>query len=190
MSISSSTFRVLRPISQKALQSGVSRSRLLHTCANRETTRQLSTPCQTVSPLSHPRLRFSALQRSYNSTRADPSASVPTVASEGDEAEVQRDTPSYELTFTCKPCLKRSTHRISKQGYHRGSVLITCPQCKNRHVISDHLQMFSDQRLTIEDILKEKGEVLKKGSMNLEGDIEFWDDGTTRPRKGEREEES
>lgn len=49
--------------------------------------------------------------------------------------------PAYELTFTCKPCRHRSAHRISKQGYHKGSVLITCPDCKNRHVISDHLQV-------------------------------------------------
>jgi hypothetical protein len=46
---------------------------------------------------------------------------------------------AYEMTFTCKPCSTRSTHRISKQGYHFGSVLITCPECKNRHIISDHL---------------------------------------------------
>ena len=49
--------------------------------------------------------------------------------------------PEYEMTFTCKPCLKRSTHRVSKQGYHFGSVLITCPECRNRHIISDHLNV-------------------------------------------------
>lgn len=49
----------------------------------------------------------------------------------------------YNLTFTCKPCNHRSTHDISKQGYHNGTVLITCPNCKNRHVISDHLKVRS-----------------------------------------------
>jgi protein import protein ZIM17 len=49
--------------------------------------------------------------------------------------------PEYEMTFTCKPCSTRSTHRVSKQGYHYGSVLITCPECRNRHVISDHLNV-------------------------------------------------
>lgn len=53
--------------------------------------------------------------------------------------------PSYELTFTCKPCGERSTHQVSKQGYHFGSVLISCPGCKNRHVISDHLSVSLSQ---------------------------------------------
>ncbi len=57
--------------------------------------------------------------------------------------------PEYQLTFTCTPCGTRSTHRISKQGYHHGSVLITCPECRNRHVISDHLQVCSPQSLSI-----------------------------------------
>ena len=49
--------------------------------------------------------------------------------------------PSYELTFTCKPCRHRSTHRISKRGYYKGTVMITCPECSNRHIISDHLKV-------------------------------------------------
>src|SRR3954466_10841087 len=51
------------------------------------------------------------------------------------------DQPSYDITFTCTPCSERSTHRITKQGYHLGSILVTCPSCKNRHVISDHLNV-------------------------------------------------
>lgn len=58
--------------------------------------------------------------------------------------------PAYEITFTCKPCKHRSTHTISKQGYHKGSVLITCPECSNRHVISDHLKV-GFQRLYVLD---------------------------------------
>lgn len=106
-----------------------------------------------------------------------------------------RDEPSYDLTFTCKPCLYRSTHRISKQGYHHGTVLISCPSCSNRHVISDHLRIFMDSKSSLEDILKRKlaeGEdltkLLKKGKLGMrqssmvgnegEEDIEFWEDGT------------
>lgn len=53
----------------------------------------------------------------------------------------QEPKPSYDLTFTCRPCGHRSTHSVSKQGYHYGSILITCPGCHNRHVISDHLKV-------------------------------------------------
>jgi hypothetical protein len=65
----------------------------------------------------------------------------PTPKTQNPESTGSKDQPAYEMTFTCKPCLTRSTHRISKQGYHHGSVLITCPECKNRHVISDHLKV-------------------------------------------------
>ncbi len=91
--------------------------------------------------------------------------------------------PHYELTFTCNPCGTRSRHRVSKQGYHHGSVLIACPGCSNRHVISDHLQLFGDTARTVEDILRDKGELVKKGTLGEEGDVEFWDDGTSTARE-------
>lgn len=87
-----------------------------------------------------------------------------------------RPRPTYQLTFTCKPCTHRSTHAITKLSYHTGAVLIQCPSCKNRHVISDHLRIFSDKKQTIEDILKKKGEFVKRGTVNGEGDMEFWKD--------------
>ncbi|KAH6650344.1 DNL zinc finger-domain-containing protein [Chaetomium tenue] len=94
-----------------------------------------------------------------------------------------RQQPHYELTFTCRPCDTRSRHRVSKQGYHHGSVLIACPSCKNRHVISDHLRIFGDTAMTVEDLLREKGELVKKGTLGEEGDLEFWDDGTSSVRE-------
>ncbi|KAI1124628.1 DNL zinc finger-domain-containing protein [Nemania abortiva] len=84
--------------------------------------------------------------------------------------------PHYELTFTCVPCAHRSTHVVSKQGYHKGSVLITCPGCRNRHVISDNLNIFGDRNITVEDLLREKGQLVKKGTLGEDGDIEFWQD--------------
>ncbi|KIW03096.1 uncharacterized protein PV09_05741 [Verruconis gallopava] len=88
------------------------------------------------------------------------------------------NTPAYEMTFTCKQCNTRSTHKMSKQGYHHGTVVITCPGCKNRHLISDHLKIFSDKRVTLEDIMKQKGQLIKRGTLSAEGDVEFWEDGT------------
>lgn len=53
----------------------------------------------------------------------------------------KEDAPAYKMTFTCRQCLERSSHNVSKQAYHFGTCLITCPGCKNRHLISDHLKV-------------------------------------------------
>ncbi|KAK2611437.1 hypothetical protein N8I77_004776 [Diaporthe amygdali] len=96
--------------------------------------------------------------------------------------------PTYELTFTCVPCGTRSAHNVSKQGYHHGSVLITCPSCRNRHVISDHLNIFGNHSLTVEDLMRDKGQLVKRGTLGEDGDVEFWEDGSTTSR-GERQSE-
>jgi hypothetical protein len=59
------------------------------------------------------------------------------------------DVPSYAMVFTCRKCGERSAHRVSKQGYHHGTVLITCPGCKNRHLMSDHLKVSRSYPLVI-----------------------------------------
>ena len=116
--------------------------------------------------------------RHQSSTTSSPPSSVPGTPAQKPSA--------YELTFTCKPCLHRSTHNISTQGYHHGTVLITCPDCKARHVISDHLKIFADKSFTIEDLMRQKGHIVRRGS--LEGDVEFWDDGT-RVERGSYEKD-
>lgn len=88
----------------------------------------------------------------------------------------------YELTFTCKPCGARSTHCISKQGYHFGSVLVACPSCKNRHVISDNLKIFGDKKVTVEDMMNEQGHFVKKGILSENGAYEIWADGSSNKR--------
>jgi len=37
-------------------------------------------------------------------------------------------------------------------------------------------QIFSDSSVTIEDIMREKGEFIRKGSLSADGDVEFYDD--------------
>lgn len=97
---------------------------------------------------------------------------------EAKNAERRKNEEAYRITFTCKPCGERSSHRMSKQGYHRGTVLIQCPSCQNRHVMSDHLGVFFDKGTTLEDLLNQKGQALTHG--RTDGDLEFWEDGTVK----------
>ncbi|CAK1366972.1 unnamed protein product [Cercospora beticola] len=85
-------------------------------------------------------------------------------------------SPAYQLHFTCKKCLHRSAHTVSKQAYHFGTCVINCPQCNVQHLISDHLKIFSDTKMTMEDIAKQYGEKLKKGKLGVNGDVEFYDE--------------
>lgn len=43
-------------------------------------------------------------------------------------------------------------------------------------------QIFSDKSITIEDLMKERGQIVKRGTLSEEGgDIEFWaDEGVTK----------
>jgi len=58
--------------------------------------------------------------------------------------------PCYDMTFTCKKCLDRSSHRITKQAYHFGTVLVNCPGCKSRHLIADHMKVCCTREHTLE----------------------------------------
>lgn len=80
-----------------------------------------------------------AQQKRYESA-ARPLTDRPEHAPEPDSP--REEQPSYEMTFTCRVCAERSSHRITKQGYHHGTILITCPGCKNRHLISDHMKVY------------------------------------------------
>lgn len=83
--------------------------------------------------------RLSAFQQQrHEATATAPSANA---SSDAAKPDAKQDVPSYEMTFTCKKCLERSAHRMSKQAYHHGTVLITCPGCKARHLIADHLKV-------------------------------------------------
>ncbi|RGP62037.1 dnl zinc finger domain containing [Fusarium longipes] len=108
--------------------------------------------------------------------------------SEGERPEIK---PShYQLSFTCIPCGHRSHHNVSKQGYHFGSTLITCPECRNRHVISDHLKIFGDKSVTLEQLMKKKGRLVKRGTLGEDGDIEFWPEKSLPGSKSNKENSS
>eukprot|EP00842_Homolaphlyctis_polyrhiza_P006709 jgi/Hompol1/7039/HPOL_001909-RA len=76
-----------------------------------------------------------------------------------------RATPDRMIIgFTCKVCDHRQYKSMSKKAYSAGVVIITCDGCNNRHLIADHLGWFDSSKPpgTIEDILKEKGEHVKR----------------------------
>lgn len=82
-------------------------------------------------------------------------------------ASVQGEPPQLMIAFTCKKCDTRSSHTFSKQAYHKGSVLIQCPGCKNRHLIADNLGVFRDNKVSVEDLLKAQGESVSTSHNDL-----------------------
>ena len=44
-------------------------------------------------------------------------------------------------------------------------------------------QIFNDKSVTIEDILRDKGEGFKRGAISADGDYEFWEDGSMTERQ-------
>ncbi|MCJ1273211.1 hypothetical protein MMC21_001000 [Puttea exsequens] len=156
----------LRPFSQLAAFGSLPKRNLT------PSTTRLTYP--SVAPSVHLPKRFQTTTTTVPST-----APISTTPSSPLESDLP---PSYELTFTCKPCSHRSTHNVSKQGYQHGTVLVQCPQCKNRHLIADHLKIFADKSVTIEDLMREKGGMVRKGTLGGGGDVEFWNDGTETER--------
>jgi len=144
---------------------------------------------------SHSRLPTRAL--SYSAPRADLGSSCPATSSTAEEKksdavhsptarksqkEVTFETaePRLSLTFTCTvtDCGTRSSHQFTRRSYEKGIVIVECPGCKNRHLIADHLGWFKesteDGKLrTVEDLMRAKGEIVKRGVLNAGGDIEY-----------------
>lgn len=181
-----SLFHGLRAAQTSLPRSAISRStsRSLSQLTYRATRPSLAStsPLTRAFPVSTTAIRQNS---SSNSTPSKPLTDQDSSAARDAENEEQNrkrreEEPAYRIVFTCKPCGERSSHHMSKHGYHKGTVLIRCPSCQNRHVISDHLNIFFDQKTTLEDILAEKGSKLTRGY--VDGDMEFWDDGVAHKR--------
>ncbi len=79
----------------------------------------------------------------------------------------------YIIHFTCKKCDTRQKKMFTKHSYHKGSVLIRCNGCEGIHLIADNMGWFEDGAVNIEQILENKGEKLKK--MTVDGLFSFAD---------------
>lgn len=87
----------------------------------------------------------------------------------GNTDELKLEGKLY-FEYTCNICENRSNKIISKQAYQNGVVLVRCDECKNLHLIADNLGWFCDEKVNVEDLLKEKGETVTRIDAN---DLQF-----------------
>lgn len=80
--------------------------------------------------------------------------------------------PRMVIAFTCEVCEARLVKTMSKKSYTTGVVIVRCDGCKGNHLIADHLGWFDDNSITIEDILKEKGDTPKKLAVDEHGSLD------------------
>lgn len=65
------------------------------------------------------------------------------------------------LRFTCKKCDATLDKTISKRSYEEGVVVVRCT-CNAQHLIADHLGWFGKKGETVESILAERGESVRR----------------------------
>ncbi|THH13689.1 hypothetical protein EW146_g6560 [Bondarzewia mesenterica] len=120
-----------------------------------------------------------------NSSASSASSSQPSGLTTSQSIPLESLEPRLllSLTFTCTVpnCGERSTHQFTKQAYEKGIVLVECPGCKNRHLIADHLGWFKESTeggklRTVEDLVRARGEKVRRGSLGAGGDIEYTPD--------------
>lgn len=69
-----------------------------------------------------------------------------------------KQDPRVIIALTCDNCKTRLVKSMSKRSYMHGVVILRCDVCKSLHLIADNLGWFDDNKITIEDIMKEKGQ--------------------------------
>lgn len=141
----STALRSLTRASQQTLRNSPGLQRSLFQAPSALLRKPLSTPQTSASRLSLG-IRFHSTEDSKTRppkplTDRDSIPAEDVLSDKDAIAARKAQQPAYEMTFTCKQCLDRSSHRITKQAYHFGTVLVNCPGCKSRHLIADHMKV-------------------------------------------------
>eukprot|EP00294_Goniomonas_avonlea_P014560 CAMPEP_0114548900 /NCGR_PEP_ID=MMETSP0114-20121206/5236_1 /TAXON_ID=31324 /ORGANISM="Goniomonas sp, Strain m" /LENGTH=156 /DNA_ID=CAMNT_0001733537 /DNA_START=1 /DNA_END=467 /DNA_ORIENTATION=- len=71
--------------------------------------------------------------------------------------------PKMGIMFTCNKCETRAMKVFAKRSYEKGTVLISCPGCKEKHLIVDNLGLFGDDKFNLEVALLARGEQVVRG---------------------------
>jgi len=168
--------------------SSFSRSPRLTICSRHSPSSSQNSSSSSSLCLSHSLQRHAGAQQRFfasscrrsDEAHKNPSKASPATPQPTSEVKFEVPEPRLSLTFTCtvKDCGTRSTHEFTKRSYERGIVLVECPGCKNRHLIADHLGWFKESTeegklRTVEDLVKAKGEKVRRGRIDAGGVIEY-----------------
>lgn len=108
---------------------------------------------RTVSSSSHPNSALNPHQTSLPTPT--PTITIPLPSIQLTKLQPDR----MYIQFTCNICEHINKKFMSKKSYTEGVVIIKCDDCKNNHLIADHMGWFDSQKSpgTIEDIMKAQG---------------------------------
>lgn len=73
-------------------------------------------------------------------------------------------TGIYMMMYTWNVWQTKQARKFTKGAYHGGVVLIRCEGCDNLHLIADNLGWFRDEKVNIEDLMREKGKLINLSS--------------------------
>ena len=82
---------------------------------------------------------------------------VAPVSGAGGEKKPKSQRDRFELQFTCNLCETRNAHSVSRKAYTKGTVIVTCPNCKATHLVADNLNWIEDDFRNLEDFMAKRG---------------------------------